>query len=365
MKVLVINPGSTSTKIAVYEDRTALFSENIIHPGDELAACGPELTDQLPLRERVVREALAKHGIAPERLSGVVGRGGMIPELYTGAYYVNDEMKDALLHDPKVTAHASNLGAFLAEAVAAPLGIPAIIYDAVASDDMPELAKITGFAEVRRTSFCHVLNTKAVARKYAAQIGKKYEDLSLIIAHMGGGISLSAHRGGKIIDSVSDDGGPFSPERAGMTNIFYILDLCYSGRYTKQELVRKIRGNGGLKALLGTSDCREVERRIAAGDDWAALVYDALAYQIAKGVGILIPVVDCAPDAIILTGGVAHSDLLTGKVAHYLERLAPVVVFAGEYEMEALAFGLQRVLRGEETARYYRPGERAAARACG
>ena len=352
-RVLVINPGSTSTKIAVYEDQNQLFSENIVHKDEELYANGHALTDQLPLRNRVVLEAMERHGVKPEDLDGVVGRGGMIPELRTGAYIVNDEMLDALVNDPKVTAHASNLGAFMAQAVAEPLGIPAIIYDAVASDDMPELAKITGFAEVRRTSFCHVLNMKAVARKYAESIGKKYEDLSLIIAHLGGGISVSAHKEGKIIDSISDDGGPFSPERAGSTNIFYIVDMCYSGKYTKAQLQRKLRGGGGLKALLGTSDCREVERRIAEGDEWAKLVYDAQAYQIAKGIGMMIPVLCGRIDAFILTGGVANSQKLTGMVKPYIEAIAPVVVLAGEYEMEAMAFGLERVLNDEEVVHVY------------
>ena len=352
-KVLVINPGSTSTKIAVYEDQKQLFSDNIVHSDEELYANGHALTDQLPLRNRIVLETLEKHGIAPEDLDGVVGRGGMIPELRTGAYMVNDEMLDALVNDPKVTAHASNLGAYMAQSVAEPLNIPAIIYDAVASDDMPELAKITGFAEVRRTSFCHVLNMKAVARKYAEQVGKKYEDLNLIIAHLGGGISVSAHRGGKIIDSVSDDGGPFSPERAGRTNAFYIEYMCYSGKYTKAEIQRKLRGGGGMKALLGTSDCREIERRIADGDEWAKLVYDAQAYQIAKGIGMMIPVLHGKIDAFIMTGGVANSKMLTGKVKEYIEAIAPVAVLPGEYEMEAMAYGLLRVLNDEEVVHVY------------
>ena len=357
-RVLVINPGSTTTKIAVYEDQKQVFFEDISHSDRELLACGPALQDQLPLRRQVVEDCMARHGISPESLDGVVGRGGMIPELYTGAYLVNDAMLDAIVNDPAVTAHASNLGAFLADAIAKPLGIPAIIYDAVASDDMPEIAKVTWFAEVRRTSFCHVLNMKAVARKYAERVGKRYEDLSLIIAHLGGGISISAHRGGKIIDSVCDDGGPFSPERAGSINLFYLVDLCYSGKFTKKEMQKKLRGGGGLKALLGTSDCREVERRIAEGDERAKLVYEAMAYQVAKGIGILIPVVDCKPDAIILTGGAAYSEMLTGMIVSYIKALAPVEIVPGQYEMEALALGLLRVLNHEESAHEYSKEER-------
>ena len=350
-RILVINPGSTSTKIAVYEDERELFSENIVHSDGELSACAT-LMDQLPLRVAAVEKTLQKYGIDPKSLSGVVGRGGMIPGLRTGAYAVNDTMKE-VIRSGRLIIHASNLGALMADAAAAPLGIPAIIYDAVSSDDMQDIAKITGFPEVKRESFCHVLNSRAVGRKFAELNGKKYEDLSLLIAHLGGGISISAHRGGKIIDVISDDGGPFSPERAGSTNILYIIDMCFSGKFTKKEIIRKQRGNGGLKAWLGTADCREIERRIAQGDELAARVYDAEAYQIAKGIGNLAPVLNCRLDAILLTGGIAHSDMLTGKIAGYVEAMAPVVVIPGEFEMEALALGMLRVLRGEESAQEY------------
>ena len=350
-RILVINPGSTSTKIAVYENEQALFSENIVHADEELSACAT-LFDQLPMRNAAVRRALEAHAVDPDTLSGVVGRGGMIPGLHTGAYAVNGVMKDVITSGKLIT-HASNLGALMADAAAAPLKIPAIIYDAVSSDDMQDIAKITGFPEVKRESFCHVLNTRAVGRRYAEENGKSYEDLSLIVAHLGGGISISAHRGGKIIDVISDDGGPFSPERAGSTNILYIIDMCFSGQYTKKEIVRKQRGNGGLKAWLGTADCREIERRIAAGDELAAKVYDAQAYQIAKGIGNLAPVLNCRLDAIILTGGIAHSAMLTEKIAGYVQAMAPVVVMPGEFEMEALALGMLRVLRGEEPMQTY------------
>ena len=253
----------------------------------------------------------------------------------------------------KLISHASNLGALMAWEIAGPLKIPAIIYDAVSADHLSEVARITGIPEIRRESFCHVLNSRAMARRYAESQGKTYEEMRLLVAHLGGGISVSAHLCGSIVDVITDDGGPFSPERAGSIPILYIIDMCFSGKYTKEEVIRKQRGNGGLKALLGTSDCREIERRIEQGDEYAKLCYQAQAYQIAKGIGNLAPALDCKIDAIILTGGVAYSKMLTGMVARYTEALAPVVVMPGENEMSSLALGMLRILRGEEQAAEY------------
>ena len=352
LEMLVINPGSTSTKVAVYAGETELFREEIHHAQEELG-CNV-LAGQLDMREAAVRGALARHGYDTARLAGVVGRGGMIPGLRVGGYRVNEAMC-AVIRSGRLIAHASNLGALLADAVAAPLGIPAVIYDAVSADNLLDIARITGMPEIHRQSFCHVLNSRAMGREYAKSLGKKYEELRLLVAHLGGGISISAHLGGKIIDVISDDGGPFSPERAGSLPILYVIDLCFDKGYTKEEVLCKQRGNGGLKALLGTSDCREIERRIAAGDEYAALCYRAQAYQIAKGIGNLAPALACRMDAILLTGGLAHSRLLTGMVKEYIAPLAPVVVLPGENEMRALALGLMRILLGEEQAQEYAP----------
>ncbi len=253
----------------------------------------------------------------------MVGRGGILPNIVAGGYQVNDALVDCLLHYP-VFEHASNLGGVMALAFARPLGIPAYIYDAVTSDELLPEARITGFKGVTRTSFCHVLNARATAHKYAESRGLAYKDMNLVVAHLGGGISISAHSHGRIIDSVSDDAGPFSPDRSGSTNTLYVVDLCYSGKYTKAEMLKKLRGEGGMSALLGTHDCREIERRIQAGDERAALVYKAQALQIAKGVGTLLGCFTELIDAVILTGGLAYSKMLTDMVIGYLHNLARV-----------------------------------------
>lgn len=349
--ILAVNPGSTSTKVAVFRDRQELLREDIEHDSEYLDAHS-HIEEQFPFRRDMVLDFLRERGYMPDRLSAVVGRGGLLPPVEGGGYVVNQAMKDRILKGP-ISPHASNMGALIADAVAAPLGIPAYIYDAVSSDEFMEISRITGIPEVVRQSFCHVLNSKAMARKAAEESGEKYEDMNFLVAHMGGGISFSAHRRGKIVDALSDDGGAFSPQRSGSVPILYIVDMCYSGRYTKEELVRKIRIDGGLKAYLGTYDCREIERMIREGDKKAELLYEAQAYQIAKGIGQLAPALEGDVDAIILTGGMAHSGMLTDWIRRYVKFIAPVKVMAGEMELEALAYGALRILRGEEKARTY------------
>lgn len=352
-KILVLNPGSTSTKAAVYEDDRPLLYKSMVHDNHDLAPY-PTLNDQLDYRVALVRSWLASEDFDLGALSAVVGRGGIIPNIVAGGYVVDDGLLDCLKYHT-VFDHASNLGGMMAQSFAQPLEIPAYIYDAVTSDELLPEARVTGFKEVTRTSFCHVLNARATAHKYAQAMGRKYEDMNLVIAHLGGGISISAHSHGRIIDSVSDDAGPFSPDRAGSINLAYVLDLCYSGKYTKPEMMKKLRGEGGMSALLGTHDCQEVERRIQSGDEWAALVYKAQALQIAKGVGIMLGCFTELIDAVILTGGLANSKMLTGMVIDYLHNLCRVVILPGENEMEALALGTLRILRGEEQAHIFRP----------
>lgn len=345
-EVLVLNPGSTSTKAAVFQDSTPILSHSFSHSTQELTPF-QELVDQLNYRVGLVRDWLEQEGFVLSRLSAVVGRGGILPNISTGGYLVDDVLADCLRSHP-VFEHASNLGGLMAQAFAQPLDIPAYIYDAVTSDQLLPEARITGFREVTRTSFCHVLNSRATSIRYAQSLGREYADMNLVVAHLGGGISISAHSHGRIIDSVADDGGPFSPDRGGSLNMLYIIDMCYSGKYTKPQILRKLRGEGGLSALLGTHDCREVERRIQNGDDYAALVYRAMALQIAKGIGMLLGCFTQPLDAVILTGGLANSKLLTGMVTDHLKHLVPVVILPGENEMEALALGALRILRGEE-----------------
>ena len=351
--ILVLNPGSTSTKAAVYRDKQPIKTRSVIHTNQDLAPY-PTLNDQLDYRVGMVRSWLALEGYDLARLSAVVGRGGIIPNIVSGGYLVDDALSDCLLHHT-VFDHASNLGGLMAREFAQPLHIPAYIYDAVTSDELLPEARVTGFKEVTRTSFCHVLNARATSHKYAQAAGRRYEDMNLVVAHLGGGISVSAHSHGRIIDSVSDDAGPFSPDRGGSLNMLYVLDMCYSGKYTKAEMLKKLRGEGGMSALLGTHDCREVERRIAAGDEWAALVYQAQALQIAKGVGIMLACFTELIDAVILTGGLANSKKLTSMVIDYLHNLCRVVVIPGENEMEALALGALRILQGKENVHEFRP----------
>lgn len=350
-KLLVLNPGSTSTKVAVYEDEKPIFSKNIEHDGNILRMF-EKLNDQLDFRIKAVSECLKSAGINLLDFSAVIGRGGIIPGIVSGGYIVDDNLLDCLRNHP-IFEHASNLGGLMCNAFAAPLNVPAFIYDAVTSDELLPEARITGFKEVTRTSFCHVLNSRAMARKYAESLGKKYVDINLVVAHLGGGISFSAHSHGRIIDSISDDAGPFSPDRSGGTNLLYIIDMCYSGQFSKQEMMKKIRGGGGLRALLGTHDCREIEKRIENGDEYAKLVYEAQALQIAKGAGIMLGCFRETIDAVILTGGLAYSKMLTQNVAEHLQHLIKIVVMPGENEMESLAFGCLRILNGQETARKF------------
>ncbi len=350
-RLLIINPGSTSTKFSVFDNEKELFSKSLIHTAAELSAFDT-LMDQLPYRKEKILESLKEQDIPLESLSGIVGRGGVVEGLKTGGYVVNEKLMDELIHRP-VFVHASNLGGLIAHEIGEPLGIPAYIYDAVSSDELLPIAKVTGFKEIERSSFFHVLNGKAMSRKLAEKMGKGLEDCNFIVCHMGGGISIGAIDHGRIIDSEGDDGGTFAPDRSGGTNLLYIINMCYSGQYTKQEMLKKVRGNGGLKAHLGTHDCREVEERIKNGDEHAKLIYEAMAYQIAKGIGVLMPVFEEPVDAVILTGGMANSEYLTGMIKKRIERYLPVVVMPGENEMESLALGGLRILRGEEKAQRF------------
>lgn len=348
-----VNPGSTSTKIALYEEESPVFVRDIAHSVEELEQY-PVLLDQYEMRRDCVLRSLAENAVDRAALSAVVGRGGLLPPVQGGGYLVTQAMLDEL-RGPRVRPHASNLGAIIAYSIAQPLGIPAYIYDAVSVDEFDAVARITGIPEVVRQSFCHVLNAKATARKVAAQRGRRYEEMNFIVAHIGGGISVSAHRGGRIVDVITDDAGPFSPERAGSVPLGYIIDICYHGGYTEKELNYKLKKDSGIKGHLGTNDCREVERRIAAGDEKAARIYEAQAYQIAKGIGEMAPVLCGEVDAVVLTGGLAHSAYICGEIKRRCGYLGVVEVLPGENEMEAMTLGALRILRGEEEYHTYRP----------
>ncbi|MDW5298945.1 MAG: butyrate kinase [Sedimentibacter sp.] len=350
-KILAINPGSTSTKIALYEDEKEIFTYAIDHPVEVIDKF-ENVEDQLHMREQLVMSYLKEKGFDIKELSAVVARGGMLPPVKSGAYIINNLMLDRVEKRP-VMEHASNLAAPIAYEIAHDAGVTAYIYDSVMTDEFPDIARISGMPDIPRTSSSHVLNTRAMAIKAAKKLGKKYEDLNIIVAHLGGGISINLHHGGQIVDLVSDDEGPFSPERAGRVPCRELINLCYSGKYDKKTMHRKLRGKGGLKAYLNTIDARDVESMIAEGNEQAKLIYEAMAYQIAKGIGELATVVEGNVDVIVLTGGIAHSKMLTSWIERRVSFIGKVEIMPGENEMEALAYGALRVLKGEEKAREY------------
>lgn len=350
-KILAINPGSTSTKIALYEDEREVFTRSLDHPA-EIIDLYKDVQSQFEMRKDVVIGALEAEGFSVSDLAAVVGRGGMVPKVQSGAYEVNPLMVDRLKNRP-VIEHASNLGALIAYEIAQTAGVKAYIYDSVRVDEMQDLARISGMAVLPRTSTSHALNSRAMAMKAAADQNKKYADMNFVVAHLGGGISVTVHEKGKMIDLLSDDEGPFSPERAGRVPCNALIDLCFSGDYDKATLKKMLRGNGGLKSYLGMVDVREVEKRIDAGDEQAALVLEAMAYQVAKGIGDLATVVSGQVDAIVLTGGIAYSKRITEWISKRVAFIAPVVILPGENEMASLSQGTLRVLRGEEEAKTY------------
>lgn len=349
--ILAINPGSTSTKIAVYHDKEAIITGSLDHPISEIRKF-EQIGDQLEFRKKVILDFLKSNNISLNSLDAIVGRGGLLPPVKSGAYKVNDLMIDRLKNRP-IAEHASNLGAIIAYDISRKLDIDSYIYDSVTVDELNDIARISGIPLMERVSISHALNSRAMAHKYAGKIGKKYEELNLIVAHLGGGITISVHEKGSMIDIISDIEGPFSPERSGVIPCDKLIDLCYSGLYDIRTVKKMLRGNGGLSAYLGTSDARQVEKRIEEGDSNARLVYQAMAYQVAKGIGELSTVVKGEVDAVILTGGIAFSKMLTNWIIESVSFISQVEVLAGENELESLAHGLLRVLNGEEEANTY------------
>lgn len=350
-KILAINPGSTSTKLALYREEEKVLDHTLEHPAEDLKKFG-KVIDQYEYRKEVIEEFLHKKGVDLKELSAIVGRGGMLPPVEAGAYWVNEKMLHCLRNNP-VVEHASNLGAIIAYEIGKPYKIPCFVYDSVTVDQLEDVARITGIPEVKRISFNHVLNSRATAMKLAKKLGKKYEDVNIIVTHIGGGISVSAHKTGRIIDMLADDEGPFAPERAGRIPGKELINICFSGKYNKREVIGKMRGNAGLKAHLGTHDAREIEKMIEEGNNEARVVYEAMAYQIAKGIGEMATVLKGKVDAIILTGGIAYSKMMTDMIKERVEFISPVEIIPGENEMEALAFGALRVLKGQEKAKKY------------
>ncbi|MEG0156487.1 MAG: butyrate kinase [Anaerovoracaceae bacterium] len=350
-KILVINPGSTSTKVGIYQEEENIFVKTIAHPMEEIDRY-EEVTDQLEMRVALVKALLKESHVDKKELRAVVGRGGLLPGVKVGGYLVTEEMRETLLSGI-AAAHASNLGALIAHELASPLGIPAFIYDCVTADEFDEIAKVTGMPDCTRHSVCHVLNQKAVARKIAEKYGKPYDAMRMIVAHLGGGISIGAHREGRIVDCIRDDAGPFSPERSGSVPMLDLIEMCYAGKYNKKEMVKRVRGMGGIKAYLGTTDLRKVEEMIQKGDPLAKKIYEAEAYQIAKGIGEMAPVLHCDLDCIVLTGGMAYSKVMTEMISDRVRGLGKVEILPGEDEMEALNLGALRILSGKEVAKEF------------
>ena len=352
-KILVVNPGSTSTKVALFSNEQLLFDKKIEHSNEELSVFH-KIIDQYHFRQDIILSFLKEKGINLSTLNAVVGRGGLLKPIASGTYRINEKMLEDLRRGV-MGEHASNLGGLLAYGIAENLSIPSYIVDPVVIDEMKPVARISGMPEIPRISILHALNQKAVARKAALDLGKKYEKLNFIIAHLGGGISVGIHCKGKVIDvnNALNGEGPFTPERSGEVPVGGLVELCFSGKFTKDEMMKKIKGKGGLVAYLNTNDVREVVKMIKYGDKKAKLILEAMAYQVAKEIGAGATVLKGQIDAIILTGGIAYNNEFVNMVRDRVSFLSLVMVYPGEEEMLSLCEGVLRVLKGEEVEKIY------------
>ena len=354
MKILVINPGSTSTKMAVYDNEKPVLLRSIPHTAEELAPFDA-ITEQQDLRRQLILDELERSDI-PLEFDAVIGRGGLVKPIAGGVYEINQSMVDDTLHGCVMHNHACNLGCLIAHEIAATIpGCRAFIADPGVVDELTPLARISGSPLMPRICIWHALNQRAIARRYARGIGKEYEELNLIICHLGGGISVAAHEHGRAIDANNalDGEGPFSPERAGSLPAADLIRLCFSGRYTEKQLLKRIAGQAGLTAHLGTNNMREILNRIKQGDEQAQLLVDAMLYHTAKQIAAESAVLCGQIDAILLTGGMAHSDYIVSELRRRIGFLAPVYCFPGEDEMEALALNALAVLQGRRKAKTY------------
>lgn len=353
-KILVINPGSTSTKLAIFEDENMLVSKTLRHDAKELRKY-KRIVDQYRFRKKIIERFLTENGYRICQFSSIIGRGGLLKPIEGGTYLVSEKMVEEL-KACKYGEHASNLGGILAYELAKDCEIPAFIADPVVVDEMIPEAKLSGHPDFERKSIFHALNQKAVARRAAAEMGKSYEEVNLIVVHMGGGVSIGAHMRGRVVDvnNALDGDGPFTPERSGTLPLTQLIDLCYSGKYTYDQMKRKIKGEGGLMSYLGTNSAMEVQRMIDSGDEYARTVYQAMAYQIAKWVGKMATVLKKDVDAIVLTGGLAYDKKYMVKwLKEYIEYIAKVLVYPGGDEEKALALAALRVLKGTEKPKNY------------
>ena len=351
--LLIINPGSTSTKIGVFQDEKELFQETLRHSSDEIAKY-ETIFDQMDFRKDIIVNILKEKNFDLNSLSAVVGRGGLLKPMASGTYTVNKKM----LEDLKIGVqgqHASNLGGMLANKIAEELNIPSFIVDPVVVDELDNVARVSGVPELPRLSKFHALNQKAVAKRYAKENNVKYEDLNLIVVHMCGGVSVGAHKDGRVIDvnNALDGEGPFSPERAGTVPVGQLIKMCYSGEFTEKEIYTKIVGKGGYVAYLNTNDARDVLKLMEAGDKNAELYFNAFIYQVSKAIGEMSAVLKGKVDRIILTGGIAYSEKVAEEIRKRIGWISEITVYPGEDELLALAQGALRVLNGEEEVKEY------------
>ncbi|MCX6565170.1 MAG: butyrate kinase [Candidatus Aminicenantes bacterium] len=353
MLLLIINPGSTSTKIAVFDGDREVFSENIAHSAEEVGRF-QKMVDQKEFRKDIVLKTLADRGLDPRSFAAVIGRGGLLKPIPSGTYTVNARLIEDLIAGVQ-GEHASNLGGLIADEIARPFGLPAYIVDPVVVDELEDWARLTGFPEIKRRSIFHALNHKYTARLAAEALGRPYAELNLIVGHLGGGISIGAHDHGRVVDvnNALNGEGPIAPERAGTLPAADLAALCFSGQFTKDEIKKKITGKGGMVAHLNTNDLRVVEKKIKEGDARAALVFEAMAKTTAKQIGGAAAVLKGKVDAIVLTGGLMYSTEFVDLIKAHISHLGPIFIYPGENEMAALAAAGVRILKGEESARTY------------
>ena len=354
VRIHAVNPGSTSTKIAVYQNTEPVFLKNIKHTPEDLVPF-PKITDQFEFRKEIILQQLKEADMQIMDLQAVVGRGGLLKPIPSGIYEVNEAMIADLRSSP-FGEHASNLGGLIAhDLVNAMPNARAYIVDPIVVDEFDDIARISGHPLFQRVSIFHALNQKAVAREYARSIRRKYEDLNLIVVHLGGGITIGAHRKGRVIDVNQglDGEGPFSPERTGTLPVMDLVRFCFSGKYSQKEVQKMVKGEGGLVAYLGTNNAYDVEKMVDAGNAEAELIYHAMAYQVAKYVGEMYTVLKCEVDAILITGGIAYDKGFVNWIQERVYKLAPIHIYPGEDEMRALAINGLMVIRGELEVKVY------------
>ena len=353
MKILVINPGSTSTKIAVFEERKPVFMDVIKHDKDELLKFN-SVVDQLDYRKDAILARLKEKGVDIGEFAAVVGRGGVVKPIEAGTYVVNEALVNDLIAYSHVQEHASTLGGLIAHDIAQAIGKPAFIADPICVDEFEDVARIAGLKEINRRSVLHALNIRSCLYRYAENTGKKIEDLNVIVAHLGGGISIAAVKNGRMIDvNNANEGGPFSPERTGGLPSINVVNMAYSGKYTRDDLMRLFTKEGGVFSYLGTNDMPEVIERMQDGDKIAKEVFEAMCYQIAKEIGAMATVLKGQVEAIIVTGGVAFNEEVIDEIGKRVNFIAKIISYPGEFEMEALAYSALRVLKGEEVEKIY------------